>query len=51
MLRWVRVVIEMRGELLAALLLPGGTLLILWALYRRRSRLLYPDRQPRLDRP
>lgn len=41
MRRWVRIVIELRGELLAALLLPGGFLLILWALYRRRAQLLH----------
>jgi hypothetical protein len=51
MLRWFRIVIELRGELLAALLLPGGSLLILWVLYRRRSRLLHPGGQSRLDPP
>jgi hypothetical protein len=51
MRRCVRIIMELRGELLAALLLPGGSLLILWALYRRRARLLHPVGQPRLDRP
>ncbi len=49
MRRWVRLIIELRGELLAGLLLPGGSLLILWALYRRRARLLHLVGQPRLD--
>jgi hypothetical protein len=51
MRRWVHIIIELRRELLAALLLPGGSLLILWALYRRRARLLHPVGRPRLDRP
>jgi len=51
MRRWVRIIIELRCELLAALLLPGGSLLILWALYRMRARLLHRVGQPRLGRP
>lgn len=50
MRHWVRIIIELRRELLAALLLPGGSLLILWALYRRRARLLHLVGQPPLDR-